>query len=800
YLGTLLGLEIKEAWRDRVQYLDGEALGRQIYRSTRLFFAALAQERPLVLMIEDLHWIDHSSAELLEHLLPLSTEVPILFYGITRPGRDTPMARLRDVVLRDYVDRYTEVSLQPLSPEHSDELVRNLLQVSDLPAGVRHLVLERSEGNPFFVEEVTRAFIDLGALTRDAAGRWQVSRQIDRISIPDTLRGVIVARIDRLDEDVKQILKTASVIGRNFFYRVLRAIAEAGAELDRYLLDLEQLEFIKERRRDPELEYAFKHALTQEATYETILLRVRRELHRRVAETIEQLFAGRLEEFYGLLAYHYARVENWERAQEYLFKAGDQAVRMAADAEALSYYQQASAAYARAFGDRWDPLQRAILERKMGEALFRRGQHDQAMEYLQRALVHLGHPFPSSRWGVLFTILGQLIRQVGHRLLPSVFLRYPADRPPPPAAEERARIYEAMGWIDYFLSVNRLILEGLLLLNVSEQNRFLFGIARGSMAMGLVCDLIPAFGLAGSYHRRAVAVAEQIQHPLALGLTYLGLALHELHVGEWDSALQHFRRSAASYREAGELRQWGAAASVEAWLLRMRGEFQSSLELDHEMIRVGEEAADPQLRGWGLTEKGNTLWQIGNVDEAIPALREAVELFRAVPDYRWVVLATSGLGMCYLRQGRTEEALSVFEDAHRIIVDRGFKGFLGAVPRGGLTEVYLAAAEAARDGSRDAWLKKADRLSREFLTQSKTDIEAVPAAHRLRGQLAWLRGERRQAIQSWQASERVAERLGAKYDLALTAFELGHRTADEVQLRRAQTIFADIGARWDPAR
>jgi len=519
-----------------------------------------------------------------------------------------------------------------------------------------------------------------------------------------------------------------------------------------------------------------------------------------VAQTIEQLFSDRLEEFFGLLAYHYARAEEWERAQVYLFKAGDQAVRVAADAEALAYYHQASSAYARAFGDRWDPLQRAGLERKMGEAMFRRGEHQQALGYLQRALAHLRAPFPTTRAGIRRAILGQVVRQAGHRLLPALFLRRAALRPPSPVAEERARIYEAMGWIDYFLSVDRLILEALLLLNVSEQHRVLLGVARGAMGLGLICDFIPAFRLAGGYHRRAMAVAEQIRHPLALGLASLGCALHELHTGRWADALAHLARSAALYREAGELRQWGAAASVQAWLLRMRGEFAAALALDREMLRVGVETADPELRGWGLAELGNTLWQVGQVAEAIPPLREARALFQAVPDDRWVVLATGGLGMCSLRLGRLDDALGLLEEGYRIIRARGFTGFLGSVPRGALVEAYLQAAEAADGPARRGWLDKADRLVREFLRQGRVDIEAMPAACRLHGTLEWLRGRPRRAERWWRRSVEIAERLGARYDLGLTLLEAGRRTWREVDLRRAEQIFTEIGAARDLAR
>src|SRR5439155_987213 len=184
------------------------------------------------------------------------------------------------------------------------------------------------------------------------------------------------------------------------------------------LAELRHLDLIRERTRTPELEYVFKHALIHDAAYESILLQRRRELHALAGEAIERLFAARLEEFYGVLAYHFARAERWERAQDYLFKAGERAEKVAGDAEALAHYQQAVAAYARAFGDRWDPVQRAGIERRMGEALFRRGQHLEAREYLDRALALLGLPMPTTPRGVRLAIVRELLRQVGHRRLP----------------------------------------------------------------------------------------------------------------------------------------------------------------------------------------------------------------------------------------------------------------------------------------------------------------------------------------------------------------------------------------------
>ena len=172
------------------------------------------------------------------------------------------------------------------------------------------MIVRKAEGNPFFLEEVIRTLIDMGAIERDASsGRWHATAEIETVSVPDNIQGVIMARVDRLDEQVKQVLRTAAVIGHSFLYRVLRAVAEAKRQLDEHVAELQAVELVREKRRVPELEYIFKHALAQEATYESILLRSQGTLHRRVGEAIESLFSDRLDEFYGLLAYHYARVE-----------------------------------------------------------------------------------------------------------------------------------------------------------------------------------------------------------------------------------------------------------------------------------------------------------------------------------------------------------------------------------------------------------------------------------------------------------------------------------------------------------
>lgn len=324
----------------------GELAGEQIKTSTfgaiEQLLACAAQQTPLVIVCEDLHWADPTSLELLEHLLRLVENTPLLFICAMRPEKDHGCWRVRTVAAECYSARHTDLCLAPLSAGESQALVGNLLRVEGLPALLKQRILERAEGNPFYVEEIIRSLLDSGAIAHDAsANLWRATRDVETIVIPDTLQGVLTARIDRLHTETKHVLQLASVIGRIFFHRVLVAIAQEEQELDAHLMVLQQEEMIRERARVPELEYIFKHQLTQEAAYNGLLKKERRTFHKQVAEALERLFAERIEEQLGLLAYHWERAEEPAEAIEYLSRAGDQARLAYAHAEAIDYYERA---------------------------------------------------------------------------------------------------------------------------------------------------------------------------------------------------------------------------------------------------------------------------------------------------------------------------------------------------------------------------------------------------------------------------------------------------------------------------
>ena len=338
----LLGMPRSPDDEALLEGLPAEARRERLFGFIEGLFTHLNAERPLVLVLDDLHWADSTSIDLLEHLLPLTERLPIAIGVAFRRADDGPPSRFLAVARLRHAERLSEVPLSPLSVDDGAAMVERLLGGGALVPRLHDLILAKSEGNPFFVEEVLRSLIERGALVREEDGSgWVATQLAETIAVPDTLQGVLMARLDALPEETKWIVQQASVIGRTFLYRVLSHMAETNGDIDVELSHLEREELIRERAREPEVEYIFKHALTQDVAYESLLRPRRRELHRRVGAAMEALFADRIGEFAPIVATHFYRGEAWASAATYLIRAGDAAARLFATPEARQHYGRA---------------------------------------------------------------------------------------------------------------------------------------------------------------------------------------------------------------------------------------------------------------------------------------------------------------------------------------------------------------------------------------------------------------------------------------------------------------------------
>jgi class 3 adenylate cyclase/tetratricopeptide (TPR) repeat protein len=316
-----------------VRVMDPRQRRGGIFDAVRRLITRAAEVRMQVVVLEDLHWMDKATEEYLAYgadSVPGSRVLCILTY---RTGYTHPFGE------RSY---FTRVALGALSTEASARMAESLLGAEGLPPEVKDLVMAKAEGNPFFVEEVVKSLREVGVI-QAVGGRYELVAGLDEIAVPDSIHDVITARIDRLRDQAKKTLQTAAVIGREFGLGLLQQTIERDDGLPPEIGPLKELEFVYEKRALPEPVYAFGHSLTQEVAYNGLLVRRRQELHGIIARVIERSAAERLPEQYPVLAHHFSGAQDTAKAVEYLVKAGDRAVALYANVEAVGHYAEALA-------------------------------------------------------------------------------------------------------------------------------------------------------------------------------------------------------------------------------------------------------------------------------------------------------------------------------------------------------------------------------------------------------------------------------------------------------------------------
>ena len=314
YLFALLGIVEGE---DPLAQMNAQTKKRRTLDAIKRVLLRESLNQPLIVMFEDLHWIDEQTQVFLNLLADSIANAKILLLVNYRPQYSHQWNS------KTY---YTQLRLDPLGKESADEMLAALLGDGDQLAALKRLIIEKTEGNPFFMEETVQVLLDEGALVRN--GVVKLTKPVAELKIPPTVQAILAARIDRLPADEKDLLQALAVMGKEFTLELVRAVsAKSDDELNRMLNDLQLSEFIYEQPAVGDVEYAFKHALTQEVAYNSVLLERRRPLHERIGAALEAAFAENLDDQLPELAHHYSRSGNADKAAEYLQRAGELAMR-----------------------------------------------------------------------------------------------------------------------------------------------------------------------------------------------------------------------------------------------------------------------------------------------------------------------------------------------------------------------------------------------------------------------------------------------------------------------------------------
>jgi class 3 adenylate cyclase/tetratricopeptide (TPR) repeat protein len=370
YLRALLSMDPGDA---EVRAMSPRQRRNETFEAVRRLLVRAAERRPQVLVIEDLHWIDSASEQFLATLVDSIPALRVLLVFTYRPGYANPFGE------RSY---FTRVVPAALSTDESARMAAAVLAADGLPDALRSVIGAKAEGNPFYVEELVTSLEESGAIRR-VEGHLFLTQPLTALAIPSSIQDVIAARIDRLADAPKRTLQLAAVIGREFTRRLVDRLADIRESSDEFLRELTALELILERRLYPELAYMFKHALTQDVAYDSLLIQRRRELHALVGRAIEELYADRLAEHYEVLAHHFSKAEDWPRALDYLLKAAEKATQAFGLRQALAHYGEALVAASR-LEDRVPATTLIAIHRARADLFFGLGEFVRSREEAER--------------------------------------------------------------------------------------------------------------------------------------------------------------------------------------------------------------------------------------------------------------------------------------------------------------------------------------------------------------------------------------------------------------------------------
>jgi len=650
FLEAILAVESEESLQVVMDF-QGEALVQRMVDAVRGYLCGLAKEGPLVIVFDDLHWADEASLNLLLSLVDLTDTQRLVLICMLRPDNTAASWGVIQKIQQKIAARYHSIALEPLPEEQTDMLLANLLGAPGLPKNVRDMIVERADGNPFFIEELIRSLIETNQIVRENS-HWRAINEDANVSVPKTLRGVLGARIDRLPELTKHVLQNAAVIGRSFELRILKQLTSLNGSFDSHIQYLIEASLIEPFRE----EYVFRHALIQEAAYDTILIKKRGELHKRIAETLEELYSNRIEEFAPLVAYHFYSGHD-PRSLKYDLMAGEKAARLYANTEAAVHFSRAIDV-AKRYGN--DNLQIASIFTQLGHVLELAGQHQQALEIYDEMLA-LGRSKNERSIELNALMSKATIYSIFSQLHNSALSEQMLIQALEISAEIGDRAAQArLNWnlmLNYLFSkrLDQALQHGELALTAARDLE-----DREQLAF-VLNDLCRVYTCLGNFEKAYAVVREardlwSVLDNETMFVDSLGSeAEARFNAGDYNKALECSTEALQMSEKIGNL--WGQAYNrmLIGFVQMDRGEIGQAVQLCNEAMLMGDEAS---LLASTIGTRSDLSWIYGNygaLDLGLGLVEEALEITE-VKQPAWRTLPLAVKVRLHLLKGETEIA------------------------------------------------------------------------------------------------------------------------------------------------
>lgn len=797
YLEYMLSLEPSDlSARDRIKYLTASQLRQQIFLAVRDLLIAEAARNPLMLILEDLHWADDASLDLIRFLADSTRVAPLLIFAISRPFEGGAVQTIHEHASQRLSDRYLYLRLQALPPERSAELLQALLTIQDLPESLRVQIIQRSAGLPFYLEEILRMLIENKViyLDRGAEGgysQWRVSPGADpaAIGVPETLQGLILARFDRLSPFQRRVLQTASVIGYQFDGAVLHEVIAlqkdeySQADIEETLAYLVEHEFIIPVVRESaaaDSSFNFRHVLVSDAVYSTLLQRDRREMHTRTGQAIEKLYSDRLDAHIEVLAGHYLRSPLLDRALHYLTLAGQKAARSYANEQARVHFSQAIEVL--------DKVPHTVDQEVdvvlgLGDVLLTAGDYADSRDYFRRGLDALQKTY-NGETGSSRVKVSYLLRKVSQ------------------TQESQGNYEEAVNCLK---SAQKLLIP-------DDENRYASERANTLSDIGWIHFRRGALEQAENAMRQALELAEICGQPDVLATVYNRQAGIFFQRDDPEQAADYLAKSLVLRERIGDVVGVARLFNNLGLIGWKQGDLNSALQNFNHAFRMQSKLGDVEGIISLHTNMGLIELDLGDLQEAEHHFQEALRLSTQIGHSFHINEARMHLAL-----------LNVFLCDWRRTLEHGLLGLAGFQDLGiqeNLLDLYVSLGWAYMGLGDEAHLEEVVQHIREMLNDKRDRHESISdgdendnpsegkgRAYRLFGRLAQRNGllydARRAFIRSSDIFIQVGnplERARVLVDLAVLLHDCGEEDQSRVTLKEATEIFERMDAKLELER
>ncbi len=753
-LGPILSVEIPD--NDVTSQLSGGIRADNARDLLVHLLGRHAGDGPVALVLEDGHWLDSASWALVAEI---SRQFPNwLLLLVMRPLAEPVPAEFEKLAALPDTLR---IRLAALSPAETLALVCRRLGVRTLPPEVGKLIGDRAAGHPFFCEELAFALRDSGHL--EIAGdecRLAPGASLAALALPETVQGAITSRVDRLAPHLQLTLKVASVIGRVFALKTLRAVYPIDADRDAlpdHLATLDRLDMTPLELPEPDLTYIFKNVITQQVVYDLMLYAQRQGMHRAVAEWYEREHAADLAAYYPLLAHHWEKAGDGAKTLEYLDKAGELALQSGAYREAIALLEQAEALEAKAGTAR--PLPHARRQRLLGEAFIAQGRLGDACSQLERATATLGWPTPKTAWQGLSLGLSHVAWQVRNHLMLDRYLGCKRDHNE--ELLEASRAFERLGPVYFWHNAPlKTMFSALAGANLAEWAGDSPELANAYANLCVGTSLTPLRRLSPLYEHCAMEAAARQPSLAARGWVLECLSLFRAAEGRWEEAERSLDEAAAIMETLGDRRRYEECLLLQAIVFVERDEPERAMRAYSQCAVTARERGDTHILGGALSSQGYILTRWGEFAEARAHLDEALALLRQSRALPETIGCKATLGQVAQKTGDRDEGLRWAAEALDIMCRTMPTAVYTVEGYSDLADVFLSTWEADPRAA-DPELRRQARLAVKQARRAAGVFPMFgPDAAYWSGLLAALEGRDGAARKDWTDALAGAERLG----------------------------------------